>query len=314
MARNPIQFQKGLSLPEFLENYGTEDQCRAALEEMKWGRGFCCPECGFEKYIKLEKRHLRQCSSCKHQTSVRAGTIFHGSPTPLTKWFLAIYLVTQSKNAISTLELSRQIGVKWDTAWRIRHKLAQVMMERDATKKLEGCLQMDDAYLGGENPGGKRGRGSENKHPFIAVGETDGRNIQRVQYRRVRSFSADEIEVYAKASIAPGSIVISDGLGCFRAVEKAGCIHLVFVTGGGRASVEDPSFKWVNTMLGNLKTAIRGTFHAIRDHHIARYLAEFEYRFNRRADLGAMIERLAYVALRTPPMPYKLLKRAELVG
>ncbi len=314
MARNPIQFQKGLSLPDFLTKYGLEDQCRTALEEMKWGQGFECPQCGFEKFIELKKRHLRQCRSCQHQTSVRAGTVFHGSGTPLTKWFLVIYLLTQSKNSISTLELSRQIGVKWDTAWRIRHKLAQAMMERDMPKKLAGRIEMDDAYLGGENPGGKRGRGSENKLPFIAVAETDGKNIQRVQFRRVESFSAAEIEKYACANLVPGSIVVSDGLDCFRAVEKAGCIQLRYVTGGGRGSVLDPSFKWVNTMLSNLKTAISGTFHAIAEHHIPRYLAEFEYRFNRRVDLGSMIDRLAYIALRTAPMPYKLLKLTEPLG
>ncbi|MEJ2612706.1 MAG: transposase, partial [Candidatus Thiodiazotropha sp.] len=86
------------------------------------------------------------------------------------------------------------------------------------------------------------------------------------------------------------------------------------VTGGGRQSAQHSCFKWVNTMLGNVKNSLLGTFHAIREKHVPRYLAEFEYRFNRRFDLPAMIERLLFVALRTPPMPYRLLRMAEVYG
>lgn len=200
------------------------------------------------------------------------------------------------------------------TAWRIRHKLLQAMLERDAGKKLAGRIEMDDAYLGGENPGGKPGRGSENKVPFIAVVETDQQQIRRIHLRRVESFSSAEIKAYAEASLMPGSIVVSDGLTCFHGVDEAGFLHLAYVTGGGRKSVEHPSLKWVNIILGNLKTVISGSLHAISDAHNPRYLAEFEYRFNRRFDMGRMVERLAWVALRTPPMPYRPLNSAEPVG
>ena len=76
----------------------------------------------------------------------------------------------------------------------------------------------------------------------------------------------------------------------------------------GRAAVERPEFRWVNTILGNIKNALRGTYHAIRPKYAQRYLSEFEYRFNRRFDLPDIIPRLVYMALRTPPMPERLLK------
>ena len=98
------------------------------------------------------------------------------------------------------------------------------------------------------------------------------------------------------------------GLACFNAVSEAGFEHDKIVCGGGRTSVEEPEFYWVNTILGNLKTALRSTYHAIRPKYAQRYLAEFQYRFNRRFDLCAMIPKLAYVALRTPPIPERLLK------
>ena len=97
--------------------------------------------------------------------------MFHKSKTPLTKWFLAMHLLTCSKNDISALELSRQLGVKWDTAWLIKQKLMEAMFQRNSMYKLDGDVQIDDAYLGGERPGkpGKAGRGAEGKIPFVVA-------------------------------------------------------------------------------------------------------------------------------------------------
>lgn len=187
------------------------------------------------------------------------------------------------------------------------------MLEHDAKKKLSGRIEIDDAYMGGKNIGGQRGRGSENKTPFIAVVETlpSGQPV-RIQLRCVKGFSHEAIGAYAEASLEPGSTVLSDGLPCFTAVTKAGCIHQPMVTTGNKA-LADSVFKWVNTILGNLKTATAGTFHGISEKYLPRYLAEFEYRFNRRYKLGDMIERLAYIALRSPPRTEKFLKMAEVM-
>lgn len=314
MPKNTIQFQKGLGLHEFLEKYGTDAQCAKALYQLRWPNGYVCPECGNTTGCELKSRKIYQCHKCHHQTSLTAGTLFHGTKLALKKWFLAIYLLTQRKKSTSALQLSREIGVNYDTAWKLKHKLMQVMMERQSEKKLAGRIEMDDAYMGGEKPG-KRGRGSRNKIPFVAAVETtqDGRPL-KIHLRRVRGFRSAVIARYAKSSLVSGSTVHSDGLYCFRAVTDAECEHIAVVTGGGRKSVRHSNFKWVNTMLGNVKNSLLGTFHAIREKHAPRYLAEFEYRFNRRFNLPAMIERLLYVALRTPPMPYRFLRMAEVYG
>ncbi|WP_419653174.1 IS1595 family transposase [Thiolapillus sp.] len=315
MAKNIIQFQKGLSLPKFLEKYGTEEQCYSALFHLRWPDGFVCPECGNKIYCKIKSRKVYQCHRCHRQTSLTSGTIFAATKVPLTKWFLAIYLLTQRKTSVSALQLKRDIGVSYNTAWKMKHKLMQVMLEREKGKKLSGRIEIDDAYIGGERPG-KPGRGAAHKAPFIAVAETEGEEHrpQRMQLRTVSGFRSAEIERYAKTSLEVGSIVVSDGLACFKAVEKAGCHHIPFASEGGRKGVEHPSFKWVNTLLGNVKNAITGTFHSVSLKHLPRYLAEFEYRFNRRYRLDDMIERPAYVGLRTPPMPYRFLRMAEIGG
>ena len=314
MAKNLIQFQKGLSLTAFLERYRTEPQCREALFKLRWPNGFVCPHCGNTTYCVLNNRPLFQCHRCHHQTSLTAGTIFAGTKLPLTAWFLAIYRLTQDKKGVSAMALSRELGVKYATAWSMKHKLMQTMQERDRGKRLAGRIEMDDAYLGGEKAG-IPGRGSPNKIPFIAVVETtEDKRPLRIQLRRVRGFHTRAIAAYAQANLAPQSTVWSDGLACFAGVQKAQCRHIPMVTGGGRKSAQSPAFKWVNTVLGNLKNSLRGTYHAISAKYAARYLAEFEYRFNRRFVLPAMIERLCYVAVRTPPLPNRLLTIAEVHG
>ncbi len=314
MSKNMIQFQKGLGLHEFLEQYGNESQCQQALYQLRWPNGFVCPACGNSTGCELKCRKIYQCHKCHHQSSLTAGTIFHGTKLPLMKWFLAIYLLTQRKKSTSALQLSREIGVHYDTAWKLKHKLMQVMMEHQNSDKLAGRIEIDDAYIGGEKPG-KRGRGSRNKIPFVAAVETtqNGRPM-KIHLRRVSGFRKAEIARYAKNNLQTGSTVFSGGLFCFRAISRADCTHVSVVTGGGRKSAQLSTFKWVNTLLGNVKNALLGTFHAIRKKHVPRYLTEFEYRFNRRFDLPIMIDRLIYVALRTPPMPYRFLRMAEVYG
>ena len=224
-------------------------------------------------------------------------------------WFQGIYFMTQGKKGCSAMTLHRQLGISYNAAWRMHHKLMQVMMERDRAHPLGGWVQLDDAYLGGERSGGKRGRGAPDKTPFVAAVETNEQGHPlRVKLTVVEGFRLTEIAAWAQRHLGTGTRVTSDGLACFNAVTAAGCVHEPVVTGGGKAAVERPELRWVNTILGNVKNALRGTYHAIRPKDAQRYLAEFEYRFNRRFDLPDIIPRLVYIALRTPPMPERLLK------
>jgi ribosomal protein L37AE/L43A/transposase-like protein len=312
MARNAVQFQKGLSEPEFDRRYGTEEQCRDVVIAARWPQSFECPGCGSRRHSRATTRDLFQCSDCRLQTSPIAGTIFASKKLPLRTWFRGLYHMTQSKQGISSIELGRRLGVTQTTAWKLKHKLAQVMLERDAAKQLTGRVEIDDAYVGGERTGGKRGRGAEGKTPFVAAVETtdDGKPV-RIKLRRVTSFCTHSIASFTKNNLASDCTVVSDGLRCFAGVTTAGCSHKVIVTGSGSVAARTPAFKWVNTALGNIKASITGTYRAINSKHVPRYLAEFEYRFNRRYDLAAMIPRLTWAGMRTPPMPYRLLKLAE---
>ena len=290
MARNPVQFQKGISLNEFLSLYGTEEQCFDALYRWRWPNGFVCPNCGHDRGCQLTTHKLQQCYRCNRQTSITAGTIFEATKLPLTVWFQGIYFMTQDKKGASAMKLHRQLGISYNAAWRMRHKLMQVMMERDRAHPLGGFIQLDDAYLGGERSGGKRGRGAPGKTPFVAAVETNAEGHPlRVKLTVVEGFRLTEIAAWAQQHLSPGTQVLSDGLACFNGVTAAGCVHEPMVTGGGKAAVERPEFRWVNTILGNIKNALCGTYHAVRPKYAQRYLAEFEYRFNRRFDLPDII-------------------------
>ena len=304
MAINQIQFQKGMSLSEFMARYGSEAQCQSALFAWRWAEGFRCPACSCEAHRTFERAHHRlwQCAECGRQTSVTAGTVMAHSKLPLRTWFLAIYLVTQSKNGISALELKRHLGVRYPTAWLMHHKLLRAMATAEAPRRLGGRVEIDDAYLGGERTGGKPGRGSENKVPFVAAVKTyEGKPIV-VRFDPVPDFTSASLTAWAKKALRADADVVSDGLKSFAAVLSVGRSHAPIVAGPGKKGAQHASFKWVNTLLGNLKTSLAGTYHAFGFRQYAhRYLAAAAWRFNRRTDMAAMIRDLATTLMAVTP-------------
>ena len=301
MARNKVQFQKGMSEAQFDELYGTEALCHAALVRWRWPEGFECPGCEGREHciVKRGARTLYQCNACRKQTSVKAGTIFASSKLPLRLWFKAMYLMTQSKKGISSIELGRRLGVTQTTAWTLKHKLAQVMIERNAAKRLKGDVQMDDAYIGGQPPRNIRARrGGQDAFRGRRFGDQRWQTRSDHPSPRCRVQQNCDRQTCGRGA-RRGVHAVSDALRCFPAVTEAGCTHTPVKTGSGAKAAKNPRFKWVNTVLGNIKAAMVGTYRAVRAKHVPRYLAEFEYRFNRRYRLETMIDRLAYVSLRT---------------
>ena len=300
-------------MKEFQRRYASEAQCEEALFASRWPTGWRCPRCQCSRYaLTHHGRKLWECLDCGYQCSSIVGTIFEHTKLPLTTWFLALYLLTQSKNSISALELMRQLGVCYKTAWLVKHKLLQTMCLREEPRRLEGRVELDDAYLGGEKAG-KPGRGSENKTAFVAAVQTSaGGKPLFIRLTQVAGFTKEALKDWAQRSLAPTAHVVSEGLVCFEAVTHTVHSHERHIVGTGRQAVQRPEFRWVNTVLGNLKTALSGTYHAIKHAKYAnRYLAEFAYRFNRRFDLAAMLPRLLRAAVTTKPHTLNLLRNSE---
>jgi len=238
MPMNKIQFQPGLSMPGFIQQYGTETQCEEALVKARWPEGFCCPKCNHDAHCILhcKKRLTFQCNACHQQTSLIAGTLFQGTNLPLTTWFLAIYLISQAKTGLSALALKRHLGLNYPTAWLIHHKLMHAMVEREDHYLLSGKVMMDDAYLGGECSGGKSWRGSENKIPFIAAVSVDSDDHPlRAMLTPVPGFTIKAIKKWSESHISNDCLVLSDGLACFNGVSAAGCKHIPAIAGGRKS-------------------------------------------------------------------------------
>lgn len=316
MAINAVQFQNGLSMVEFVARYGTEAKCYRALYRSRWPQGFRCPACANRSRSRFRRagRMYYQCCACRHQTTLVSGTLFEGTKLPLTTWFVAMYLLTATKTNLSALELKRHLGVRYRTAWRLKHKIMQAMMEREETRQLRGFVQLDDAYLGGERNGGKPGRGSENKQPFVIAVSTN-ETLDHPTFaviEPVKSFDNASMIDWGTRRLAPDAEVYSDGLFCFRRFADAGHAHTVLETGGGRAGTEVRGARWVNIVLSNVKRAIGGRYHSIKQAKYARrYLAEAAYRFNRRFRLIDLLPRLLVAMAVCAPCAEPVLRLAN---
>lgn len=188
----------------------------------------------------------------------------------------------------------------------------EAMSKRDSQYRLSGRVDMDDAYLGGELSGGKAGRGSENKVPFVVALslDEDGHPLY-IKIAPVSGFTSEAIGNFAKDNLEPGSTVQSDGLPCFAAVTEAGCTHTAIVV-GNRKPKEMLVLLWLNTVLGNLKTSLSGAYHAFGfAKYASRYFGAFAYRFNRRFKLDQLPKRLLDACIGAGPCPGAWLRSAE---
>jgi hypothetical protein len=314
MAQNKVQQQRGLSMVEFFSHYGTRGRCEQAIRAWRWPQGFVCPRCEGVQASEFARGHSTylQCCSCRYQCSLVSGTLFESSKVPLPKWFLAMHLITQAKNNVSALELKRHLGVSYPTAWLLKHKIMQAMFAKEVPRQLTGRVEIDDAYLGGEVQGGKPGRGSPNKVAFVAAVQTTEAGHPLLMCLSKRPFTTESIQAFAQTSLAAPATLVSDGLGCFRAVQGSAILHEPHVSGGGASSAKHPSFRAVNTALGNIKTSLSGTYHAFDFSKYAdHYLGQIQYLFNRRFDLRTILKRLARAATLTPPYGLRLMRPAE---
>jgi hypothetical protein len=312
MKRSKVQFQKGISLQDFIRQYGQEEQCQQAVFLAKWPHGWICPQCGAKEFYELASRPVYQRKQCHRQTSLIADTIFAATKLPLTTWFFAMFFMTQAKEGIAALNLRHFLNISDRAALRTKHKL-QLVMKNDVDKlKLSGLIVVDDVYHGGRSQGGKRGRGAPGKSPIIAALSRNAKGYPiYLRLSRVKAFSCESVKTWAEQYLDPQSLVVFDGLVCFNSLTHGGHIHFVRTTGDNRDPVRIKPFYWLNIIIGNAKNAIRGTYHGVSKQHISRYLAEFSYRFNHRFRLELMVPALIKLAAESKPIPQHQLRLAE---
>ncbi len=149
-----------MNLMEFQDRFATEEACQKHIISKRWPDGYVCEKCGDKDAWYWDQRRSFECKTCRTQKSITAGTLFHRSQTPLREWFLALYLMTESKKGISGLELQHHLGAKDERRiYDMQRKIREAMTRREARYQLEGFVEIDESFFSGVNPGGKPGRG-----------------------------------------------------------------------------------------------------------------------------------------------------------
>ena len=200
--------QQELSILEFKNKYDSEDACREHLFKNKWPNGFICEKCGCLEYYYIATRHSYECKGCYYQASVTSNTIMHKTHTPLEKWFWAIYLVARDKRGLSALALSKQIDVSYPTAWLMIQKLREAMEYRDSCYKLANIVELDDAFFGSPDEGGKRGRGTSKMKVIIGISLTDEGKPQFAKMEVVDNIDSSTLKKTAQENIEPGELTL----------------------------------------------------------------------------------------------------------
>ena len=296
-----------MTFDEFIKRFMTEEQCREYLYQLRWPDGFVCPKCEQAAKAYSIGDSLFKCSKCGHQTSVIAGTIFQDTRKSLRNWFTAIWWVTTQKNGASAAGLQQVLGLgSYQTAWTWLHKIRSAMVNPNRTK-LIGTVEVDECYIGGEEHGGKRGRGTENKSiVVIGVELLEGKNqMGRVRMKVVPDVSGDSLVGFIKENVVQGSTIITDGWSGFASVGASGYTHAV----AKKFEVADEKnlLPHVHMIVSLLKRWLLGTHQgAVQEMHLQAYLDEYVFRFNRRksAKRGLLFYRLLESAMHIPPTTY----------
>lgn len=182
MSRRPT-FTQEMNLAKLIESFGSEEKCRDYLVQLRWPDGVTCPRCASRKVSRIVKRNQYDCDSCRYQFSVTVGTIFHDTHLPLWKWFLAVYLIGESKKGVSANQLKRMLNVSYKTAWYLAHRIREAMRDDDPDP-LRGIVEADETYVGGAQHGGKRGRAlTGNKMLILGAVERGGKVRVRMSRR-----------------------------------------------------------------------------------------------------------------------------------
>ena len=289
-----------MTLIEFTNAYGTEEQCREYLYKVRWPNGYLCPKCGNNAHYDIKCRNLYQCKSCNHQASVTAGTIMDKTQTPLVKWFLAFYFMASDKRGISALALKERIGVAYYTAWSMCHKIRHAMGEKEEAGTLNGVIELDDAFFGAPTEGGKRGRGTDKTAVLVSVSLTEEGKPCHAKMRVVDAVDEESISTFADECIDKGSEVRTDGFRAYSPLSEMGYRLRQKTFNPKKTSLH---LHWLHIIISNAKSFISGTFHGLDRGYLQRYLSEFCFRFNRRWVPGDLFDSLINASVRSHKIP-----------
>ncbi|HEX4007040.1 MAG TPA: IS1595 family transposase [Acidobacteriaceae bacterium] len=272
-----------VNLCALIEQFGSEEKCRAYLEALRWPNGIHCPRCLSDKTSQITKRNQFDCDACRYQFSVTAGTIFNDSHLPLWKWFLCVYLLCESRKGMSANQIKRTLGISYKTAWYLCHRVRAAMKEVNP-EPLDGILEMDETYVGGKyrGPEAQRHR-RDNKEIVVGIRQRGG----ELRFFHAEDVKSGTLAKYIKENVSPeAEIICTDELTSYpKAVRESGLKNIkhrtvnhwegVYVDGNITTNSIESAFSL-------LKRGVVGTWHKISAKHLEAYLDEMTFRFNNR--------------------------------
>ena len=268
-----------LTLFDVIDRYSDDEKCRQALETIRWPNGVDCPRCGGQNLLDMPDYDLWLCKPCSYQFSVTSGTIMHDSHLPLRKWFLAIYLMCESKKGMSALQIQRTLGVAYRTAWYLCHRIREAM----GNDKLEGptlfgIVEVDETLVGGKRRG--RGRGYRGNKTWVAGAIQRGGQVRLARIPNIRKttlhkFVASTVRDEAEA-------IYTDELRSYIGIEDDDTRHETVNHSAEEWVVGDVHTNSIEGVWSLFKRSIMGAFHKVSTKHLDRYLEELEWRFNNR--------------------------------
>jgi len=302
-AKKKRPIKSDINLVNLIEKFGSDEKCRAHLTELRWPHGVRCPRCKWKGVSTLAERGQYDCNICRYQFSVTSGTIFHDSHLPLWKWFLASYLMIESKKGISACQVQRTIKVTYKTAWFLCHRIRAAMREVSADR-LKGIVEIDETYIGGKTRG--REHRLDNKTYVIGAVQRDGQiRLQvipapnRYQFRKFIAETTDPSceAIYTDDSAAYGNLSDAD-------TRHETINHSVEEWVRGDVHTNNVENVW-----SLLKRSVVGTYHKLSVKHLDSYLDELEHRFNNRDNKFLFRDTLLKL-VKAEALPYEKLTKA----
>src|SRR3954447_6519682 len=305
MVEGPVA---GLHYPavtgEFMAWFSADADCLDYLEWLRWPSGFVCPDCGQGGWRLADGRF--ECSGCGRRTSVTAGTIFDRTRTPLTVWFTACWQLAAAKDGISALSLQRSLEIgSYQTAWVMLHRLRSVLVRPDR-ERLTGVVEVDETYIGGEEPGVRAGRANGKKLLVgIAVERRQPRGLGRCRMAVLPDAKTETLRAFLADHVEEGSTVITDGWQPYRQATAGRYAHQRQPGAGREANTTLPG---VHRVASLAKWWLLGTHQGSADDaHLPNYLDEFAFRFSRRRSRsrGLVFYRVLELAVAHEPVRYR---------
>ena len=295
-----------LTLCDVIDRYSDDKKCRQALEAIRWPDGVCCPRCGDLEVSRLQTYGLWVCNSCPYQFSVTAGTIMHDSHLPLRKWFLAIYMMCESKKGISALQMQRTLGCAYRTAWYLCHRIRAAMGHDGFTgPTLFGIVEVDETLVGGR----KRGVGTGNRtgKTWVAGAVQRGGNVRlesipNIRKKTLHGFIQRHVKDETEA-------IYTDELKSYLGISDHNTRHETVRHAEEEWVVGDVHTNSIEGVWSLFKRSIVGAFHKISAKHMDRYLEELEWRFNNRDNPHIFLDTLRRI-LTAETLTYKKLTAA----